>query len=287
MKKLLKGMALAAVVVFACTGLYAFKKYQEVKTAADVFRTVMYNGIYSYGDDDTQWPDSTMTKMVQMSWDTMQYRTKGAKSICGTSPAYFYRNMAEGIGAVDPESGYKKEALLNFKQAFGKDLLLFPGIKTAVKDYKGKPMYMNQFKADALKTAFDQLYKKPTEDFDGFALQRIYDIAAKEYFRSCATVIADVMKKKPQFIQLAMDYKKQVMTNKTFYGPNASGKAEEKLLGKDYTPNIDCMDFGADRIIGIMMRRHIDGTLPTLLTCVKTMLKDYDPEFYTTIQSKF
>ncbi len=287
MKKILKGLGLAAVVAFACTGLYAFKKYQEVKTAAGVFRSLMYNGIYSYGDDNTQWPDSTMTATVQMSWDTAQYRTKGAKSLCGTSPAYFYRYMAEGIGAVDAESGYKKESLLNFKQAFGKDLLLFPGIKIAGKNYNGKTMYMNQFKADALKTAFDQLYKKPTENFDGYTLQRIYDIAAKEYFRSCATVIADVMKKKKQFIQLAIDYKKQVMTNKTFYGPNASVKAEEKLLGENYSPNIDCMDFGADRIIGIMMRRQIDGTLPTLLTCVKTILKDYDPEFYTTIQSKF
>ncbi|MES2775921.1 MAG: hypothetical protein V4722_17225 [Bacteroidota bacterium] len=286
MKKLLKAAALSLLLIIACTGFYAFKKYQQVKTAADIFRSVMYNGIYTFGDSDTEWPDTTMVVNIPPNWDTSRLVKKGPLNLCGTSPAYFYRFMAEGIGAVDPESGYSKESLQNFKQAFGKDLMGVP-LKMATKTYDKKPILINQFKSDALKAAFDQLYKKPTEDFDGFALQKIYDIAAKDYFRSCATVIADVMKKKPMFIQLAMDYKRQATTVKNFYGPSASGKAEEKLLGKDYTPNADCMKYGADRIVGMMMRRHIDGSLPVLLTCVKTVLKDYDPEFYSTIQSRF
>lgn len=284
MKKFLKSLGVTLLVITTCLGFYAFKKYQQVKTAADVFRSVMYSGVYSEKYTDNPWPDSNMTVELPTTWDTTRMYKKGALPLCGISPAYFYRNMAEGIGAIDVDYGYKPEALVNFKQAFGKDLL-GPGVKLA--PISKKPVYMNQFKADALKAAFDKLYKKPTDDFDGFAMQEIYDIAAKTYFRSCATVIADVMKKKPLFIQLAMDYKKQVMTVKNFYGPNASRKAGEKLLGKDYSPDKDCMEYGADRIVGMMMRRQTDGTLPTLLVCVKTMLKDYDPEFYETIKTAF
>ncbi|MEO7312195.1 MAG: hypothetical protein ABIX01_17460 [Chitinophagaceae bacterium] len=286
MKKLLKAAALSCFLIITCFGFYAFKKYQEIKTSADVFRSLIYSGIYSYGYNDTQWPDSAMVVNIPANWDTSRMVTKGPLSLCGSSPAYFYRFMAEGIGAIDPDNGYSKESLVNFKQAFGKDLMAAQ-LKTALKNYDKSPVFMNQFKADALKAAFDQLYKKPTDDFDGFALQKIYDIAAKDYFRSCATVVADVMKKKALFAQLATAYKSQALTNKNFYGPSAAADAEKKLLGKDYSNNLECIRYGADRILGMMMRRQIDGSLQVLLTCVKTVLKDYDPEFYTTIEKKF
>ena len=285
MKKFLKALGLSGLLVITCLGFYAFKKYQQVKTAADIFRSVMYSGIYTEGYSDTQWPDSTMTVEVPTSWDTTRTTRKGALSICGNSPAYFYRNMAEGIGATEVEYGYKPEALLNFKQAFGKDLLA-PGLKIPGKDDNGKPKTMNQFKADALKTAFDKLYKKPGDDFDGFAMQKIYDIAAKTYFRSCAYVIAKVMDKKAQFVKFAQEYKTAATTNKNFYGPKASSDIADKLLGKDYSPDKDCMEYGADRIVGMMLRRQIDGTLPTLISCVKIMLQDYDPDFFDSIKSR-
>jgi len=288
MKKQLKGLAFAIVLISGSLGFYAFKKYQQVKTATDVFRSIIYDGIYSSGNEETMWADSTMIIKRLSSWDTTRTETIGPRSLCNSNPVYFYYGLALSIGAGDVGDKYEKEALINFKQAFGKDLLGH-SLQLPGKDYNKKPMYLKQFKADALKKAFDKLYKKPTEDFDGFAMQQIYDVTVKEYFRSCARVIADIMKKKPTFILLAADFKKKAVTNKDFYGPDAAYDIQKNILGDDYTPGQgmdSCMD-GVDKLIGMMVRRQIDGTLPTLLSCTKTMLKDYDPEFYATIQSKF
>lgn len=291
MKKFLKSLVVTVLVITTCLGLYAFKKYQQVKTAADVFKNIMYNAIYTTSSYDKKvWADSTLTFKRPTTWDSTVMETVGPDGICGTVPSYFYYNMAMSIGADDVNySGYSKQNLLEFKQAFGKDLL-GANVPLAGRNFDKKPKVMKQFKADALKAAFNKLYKKPTEDFDGFAMQRIYDIAAKDYFRNCAQVVADVMKKKALFVKLSLDYKKQATTKKEFYGPDASYEAMKKILGEDYNPGQGtdgCMEYGADRILGIMMRRQLDGTLPTLLICAKTMLQDYDPEFYNTIKNAF
>ncbi|MES2775920.1 MAG: hypothetical protein V4722_17220 [Bacteroidota bacterium] len=287
MKTLFKGLGLSIVLIIGSLSFFAFKKYQQVKTATDVFRSIIYDGIYSNANDITVWPDSTMIIARRPDWDTTRVDTIGPVSLCNSNPVYFYYKLAQGIGVGDIET-YEKAALINFKQAFGKDLF-GPGIKLPGKDYNNKPAFIKQFKADALKTAFDKLYKKPTEDFDGFAMQKIYDITVKDYFRSFAAVIGDIMKKKPMFVLLAADFKKKALTRKDFYGPEAAYDIQKKLLGEAYTPGQgldNCID-GVDKIIGMMVRRHIDGTLPTLLTCAKTVLKDYDPEFYATIQNSF
>lgn len=290
MKKLLKSIAISTLVITICLGFYAFKKYQQIKTAADVFRDIMYNAIYTSGEEDYAWPDSALTVKRPRSYDTTQIETRGPSSMCYNSTAYFYSDLATSIGVNDVMTfGYNKNALLNFKQAFGKDLL-GPKVLLAAKDYDKKPTYMLQFKADALQAAFEKLYKKPTDDFDGFAMQRIYNIGARDYFRNCAQVIADVMKRKSMFISLSLDYKKQALTKKDFYGPDAGYSAFEKLLGENYAPRQGlegCMEGTADRVVGILIRRQLDGTLPTLLVCAKTVLQDYDPVFYEKIKNQF
>ena len=36
--------------------------------------------------------------------------------------------------------------------------------------------------------------------------------------------------------------------------------------------------------MAVLFRRHIDGTLPTIIKNMKKVLKDYDPEFYKTLK---
>ena len=42
-----------------------------------------------------------------------------------------------------------------------------------------------------------------------------------------------------------------------------------------------------NRMLGTMLRRAGDGSLPAILLCMKTMMKDYDPEYYNKVALKF
>ena len=65
---------------------------------------------------------------------------------------------------------------------------------------------------------------------------------------------------------------------------NDNNEATEKLKAN---LSQNCLGDYESRVIGTMLRRQCDGSLPVLLTCLKTVLKDYDPTFYNKVAMKF
>jgi hypothetical protein len=153
----------------------------------------------------------------------------------------------------------------------------------------------NHFDALALEKTFQAMYKKPTEKFKGlFTYQRIYDVSAKKAFAECADFIAEVMKNKKGFEKVANEYK-QNMESEEFYGASLPEKTWENIFDKSklvedgeyyyYNFEKNC-GYGNDLML-MMVRRNIDGTLPTILKLFKQILQDYDKTTFEKYKDKF
>jgi hypothetical protein len=140
-----------------------------------------------------------------------------------------------------------------------------------------------------MKVAFDKLYLKPTNSFEKYSYQKIYNLAAKAYVRDLTKYFAYIMSKKTAFVQASTQYLTSAKTNKNFNTYKESEIAFKKIFPTEASrkqfPNmieeVDYYDFGS------IIRRQCDGTLPTILACLKTVLKDYDPEALKLIKGTF
>lgn len=267
-----------------CLGLFSFRAYQKAKNAMEVYSTFMNDVLYpSWNGKATaaEWGDNTEGMITKNNSEgkAMYYMPS---SQCEESPAYFYYGLANCVSDMDKYEGYTATYKANFKSAFGKDLMI-PALKMkAVNNFK-KPEMFNQFSGAGLKAAFDKLYKKPEATFEGVAMQSIYNSALRDEFRAMAKVVMDVNKKKAAFVKEAAAYKTQALTNAKFDGQTFSEDATERLLGKD-DGTTTCIGWYKGRVVGMMLRRQIDGSLPILITCMNTVLKDYDPDFFATLK---
>ncbi len=281
MKNKTKATLLICTLIIASIINLGFKKYQKILTAKDVLKNLIYgtalNPEYILYNEKG-WPDSTLITQIEVDGEK---RTLGAYSKCYLSPADMYTTAFASLYTTEIKNS---TPIKNFKIAFGTDLFK-PALKMASLEMgTNKKATMNMFNTLALKQAFDKMYLKPTENFEGMALQKLYNTSLKDYMHDVCNVVADVMKKKIQFTKLAAAYKVNASTKKYFDGISESYSASEKLLGdNEYT----CIDNRQSRIVGMLLRRQIDGSLPTVLACLKTIIKDYDPEFYTEISTKF
>jgi hypothetical protein len=79
-------------------------------------------------------------------------------------------------------------------------------------------------------------------------------------------------------------YVQTVTTKEDFYMGDFASETYTKIFGdaemKECAPYVNNM-------IGSMLRRGGDGSMPTLIQCLKTVLKDYDPEYYNKVALKF
>ena len=265
-------------------GLFSFDKYQKAKTAMEIFNSIMNDVVYqtSWSGKDTDADFTDKSAMFKKTNAEGQVKYYNPASLCENSPAYFYYDIANTVSSFDKHEGYRAEFKANFKSAFGKDLML-PALKMKAKNYDKSAQLFNQFSGLALQAAFDKLYKKPEATFEGVAMQKIYDNALQSEFRAMANVVTEVNKKKAAFLKEAAAYKTKALTDAKFDGQDFSEKASERLLGKD-DGTAECIGYYKSRVVGIMLRRQVDGSLPVLLNCMNTMLKDYDPEFWANLK---
>lgn len=230
--------------------------------------------------------DPNLPGQFKAQW--AQQKIQYPKNPCGSSPAYLYYALYMSLDSTAywnyAAFTYDKPVTDRFKTLFGQDIIK-TRIKMAQKDYAGNTMEWRHYKAEGLQAAFDKLYQKPTTSFHGYGLQQIYNASVKEYARDIARVVAKVMTRKPEFENFAKQYMQDAMNKVDFEGQEFGNAVTGKLVGQSGN---QCVTNGYDtRVVGVMLRRQCDGSLPTLLKCLKTVLKDYDPEFYNQVSSKF
>jgi hypothetical protein len=207
-----------------------------------------------------------------------------AKRQCDVSPATLYFSLYKPFDPTDPDCGsyycftYDKDMQGRFKALFGKDILK-QKISSARKD--SRKTELHYFNAEAIQAAFNRTYLKSTGTFRGVALQTIYNFTLKAYCRDAGEIIKRAFSQQELFNKLSSGYLEQVKKDTLFDGKAYSEKAAVQLLGEKAKRQYSCMEPRlSGTIIGMMLRRQCDGTLPVLMNCFKMLLKDYDPEYY-------
>lgn len=267
-----------------------------IKSPDEYFKTIMLS---FFGREDhfilntlpNDFPDTAMhyeALAVNRNTGDTGYVTLLARRQCTVSPSdiyYFFYLPLDTNAYFNAESfSYSADIRGEFKNLFGEDILkdqiTLPIAKSKGTDHI--PVF-RFFNGKAFRAAFKILYKKPDSKFEGLIFQKIYNATLKDYDRDAGDVISHILSNKKLFKKLANDYLARAKTDTSFDAIPYTYKACDTLIGK---PVYHCMT-DADRLLGIMMRRQCDGTLPDLLTCFKTVLKDYDPEYYTKIKDNF
>lgn len=129
---------------------------------------------------------------------------------------------------------------------------------------------IQSYDASAIEAAFGALYAKPSETRLGVPLQKLFDATLKDELALQLRDLELITKNKKV---LASEAKKLVDGAKK--GTGAHGKdawraALNRLVtSDDAAANID------PRLVGFALRRQADGTLETLLTCLRIILADY------------
>lgn len=217
--------------------------------------------------------------------------TRYIGSYCEATIGTFYGGFQQ---AIDEKAGYSwhdwygNSFVANYKRLLGTNL-----IKKKVETKTGTSF--NYFDAVAIETTFKALYKKPTEKFKGIATyQRIYDASVKEFAIESASFIAEVMQNKKGFDAVTAKYKKMMETSEEFYGGALPEKVWETIFDKsklqvdgDYAFYPDKKCGYAQDILLTMVRRNIDGTLPTILKLFKQILQDYDKPTFEKYKNAF
>ena len=110
-----------------------------------------------------------------------------------------------------------------------------------------------EYDAGGLRTAFRATYLPRTP-----ATRELYQ-PFRGFVASSAQVAACVLSHRGQMERMARRYA-------------ATGR---------YRPeDFDCVDPFDFVTVGVILRRHLDGTLPVLLEALRTVLRDYDPETF-------
>ncbi len=184
----------------------------------------------------------------------------------GTTIAFRY---ISAIGTItESETWYNPQTFFatnSFNQKF-KDIFGVNPIAKVIPDAnKSKEKGFRFFDNKAIETIFNKLYAKPMVD-----------------------VMAFILKDKKKFEKIAKEYLNKAQKDKNFNGITATNEYRETYFSD---LEFKCKNYSAtkamNRLLGIMLRRQADGTLPIILNTLKTVLKDYDKETFEKHKNSF
>jgi len=160
---------------------------------------------------------------------------------------------------------------------------LLPGLVSANDPATAIPAY----KAAAVKDAFTKLYFGPKETRALLVAQTVYDTMFKAYVTKWARDIALVLQKVPAADQakLAKAYKEafaKAKADSPFHAPSFLHEQSEKISPPDAQGDV-AVNY---RALGFVLRRQMDGTLPTVRAALAQVIKDYDPKLFEEIGDK-
>lgn len=143
------------------------------------------------------------------------------------------------------------------------------------------------YKPAAVKDAFAKLYFGPKETRALLVAQAVYDTMFKAYVTKWARDIATVLQKVPAAdqVKLAKAYKDAFAKGKadsSFYAPSFLHEQSEKISPPDAQGDV-AINY---RALGFVLRRQMDGSLPTVRAALTQVIKDYDPKLFEEIGDK-
>lgn len=148
--------------------------------------------------------------------------------------------------------------------------------------------YTLRLNPEGVQKLFDALYISPNNPFAGHRAQQVYNASFKAYVRAIVEMTAAALAS-PDFKTIAQQYAQAAYTNadSAFDGvaflQTQMPQLSVNFAGRALLPNARAeantyMYF--DRVLGILIRRHLDGSLNTLLGCLNRVIRDYDLETF-------
>ena len=159
-------------------------------------------------------------------------------------------------------------------------------VKMAQKNYDEKPSIFFFYSALGLKTAFDKMYVKPSSGFQGYALQKLYNLSYRKDVNETIRSLNKLLKNRAVFVQQSSIYLTRAKSDKNFNNYEIEGATYKRLVPtwKMEEDDETKYDSNSKGMLGSLMRRQCDGTLQTLIDGFKVFLKDYDPEALKTLK---
>jgi hypothetical protein len=184
------------------------------------------------------------------------------------SPGYIDNYMIDILG-----ESYSSSA---FENKFQQELGVYPFSRT-VTTAKKEPFHF--WSGIAVEKMFYKYYGKPINPFQHVTFGFIYNLAAKKYMNDYVQLLNHLLvDKKEQWVQQCNSYLKNALKDSTFEGTIASINTVDQLFTEKDKSKLKVIDKNYLYIpVGELMRRQIDGSLPSIIKCIKVILKDYDP----------
>jgi hypothetical protein len=205
-----------------------------------------------------------------------RYLIRSIESSYYGSPGFLYKYTRDLFGY-----DYPQEA---FVAAFKKEIGTSPFTQTLI---TAKKEAWHFWSGSAVVKVFKRYYGGPDNRFQQVTFGFMYQVAAKKYMTDYVKLINHLLHvKKSEWIKLCNDYKEKALHDSTFDGSMASFYASEKLFTAKELQSFKVIPINYLYIpLGQLMRRQIDGSLPSIVECLRIFLKDYDPENYQLLPS--
>ena len=221
------------------------------------------------------YPDSTLFfqadkgNAVKNNPSNQQYLIRSIQSSYYASPGYVYQYTQEIMGEAYPS----KQFVQKCKQQFG----IAPFTKI-VRTAKNEPWHF--WSGAAVEKIFRKYYGKPDNRFQQVSYGIIYQIAAKRYMQDYVYLLNHVLvDQKPLWDKICASYYTRALKDSSFDGSLESYYACEKLFTQTELQSFKVIQTNyLYHPIGELIRRQIDGSLPAILQCIRTILQDYDPQ---------
>lgn len=140
---------------------------------------------------------------------------------------------------------------------------------------------MPAYSVKTIRSVFTRVYRKPTATLDGVSAQLVYDTVMKARVRTEVDLWLKVLgATKPQQRKTLGRAYAEAAKQPGFESYSYLSGLSEQLLGKGAPRE-------AYRVLGIVLRRTLDGTLGTVTTLWVQVLEDYDPELAKGARAQF
>jgi predicted lipid-binding transport protein (Tim44 family) len=138
------------------------------------------------------------------------------------------------------------------------------------------PGGLHAYDSAGLRAAFDALYPAPHERLGGVRAQAVYDAVFKAFMKRQAEEMAALLDRPEILDAKAREYAERAS------GPDFDGAQYQGALVSE----LKMPDVSDGRLLGMMLRRRLDGTLSVVVTLLRTVIKDYDPELFQRLDSR-
>lgn len=132
--------------------------------------------------------------------------------------------------------------------------------------------FFTYYNGAGIRYLFDRLYIGPKAEILGFSAKDLYHFSFRTYLRNRLEILQAMVSDPKRLDSWTKDYKLRSDSDPMFTGTLYTQDVAVSVCGsKNYCDH---------RFVGMILRRNMDGTLPTVRNILRKITLDYDPELF-------